>query len=194
MNSFNPGCRSDSPSPSSQVTNQSTRPALHSCLTCKRIVANLEKGYRKHAEVTAMVFRDVSELVAAYQQCPVIRRSLAFPTYTSGRRIQNVTELSDCVQKSEFDPVASNMKPINRIKTMFRLKSEHHALCELRIRLGVEEMSFDRRFEPRQHPYTQEEADQMRMWNLYEMSWHWVFKGSSSLVARFAVYAERGLF
>lgn len=77
---------------------------------------------------------------------------------------------------------------------MSRLKSDRHALCELRIRLKVEEMSFNRRFEPRQHPYTQEEADEMRMWNLYELSWHWVFKGSSSIVASFAVYAERGLF
>jgi hypothetical protein len=194
MTSSAPLSRSDGLSPSLQVANQSTRPALHNCVTCKRIVVDLEKGRQKHSEVTAVVFRDVSELVAAYQQCPLIRRSLAFPTHTSGRRIQNVAELSDCVQKSKFDSAASNMKPIHRIKPMFQLKSERHALCELRIRLKVEEMSFNRWFEPREHPYTQEEADQMRMWNLYEISWHWVFKGSSSLVASFAVYAERGLF
>src|SRR5579871_1701758 len=194
MTSSSPGRRSDGSPPSSQVTNQSTQPALHSCPTCKRIVVDLEKGHQRHSEITALVFRDVNELVAAYQQCPLIQRSLAFPTHTSGRRIQNVAELSNCVQKSKFYSVTGNMKPIHRMKPMFRLKREHHALCELRIRLKVEEMPFNRRFEPRQHPYTPEEADQMRMWNLYEMCWHWVFKGSSGLITNFDVYAERGLF
>lgn len=192
MNSSPLAHNSNGFSPLSQINNQSTRPALHTCVTCKRIIIDLEKGRKKHSEITALVFQDVSELVAAYQQCPVIRRSLAFPTYTSGRRIQNIAELSDCVQSSKFDSKASNTKPIHRTKPLLRLKSTRHALCELRIRLKIEELQFNRWFEPRQYPYTQEEVDQMRMWNLYEMSWHWILKGSSSLMTSFAVYAERG--
>ena len=120
--------------------------------------------------MTAIMFQDVGELIAAYQQCSVIQRSLAFPTYTSGRRIRNVAELSDCAQRSKLDPVTSDRKLVSRVKHAFGLKFERHALCELRVSLRVEEKSFNRWSEPREYPYTQEEVDQMRIWNLYNLA------------------------
>jgi len=117
--------------------------AIKLLLTLKRAAKK-----KKPSEMTAIMFQDVGELI--YQQCSVIQHSLVFPAYTSGRRIQNVAELSDCAQRSKLDPVTSDRKLVSRVKHAFGLKFERHALCELRVSLRVEEMSFSRWSEPRE--------------------------------------------